>query len=46
MDGPDCDRLEARPPSWAELGLVIEGFAGAIVVRELPALPGHPTSGL
>ena len=42
LDGPDAERLTARAAELAELGLVIEGFgAGAIVVREVPALLGQ-----
>jgi DNA mismatch repair protein MutL len=42
LDGPNAERLAARAPELAELGLVIEGFgAGAIVVREVPALLGQ-----
>jgi DNA mismatch repair protein MutL len=42
LDGPGADRLAARAAELAELGLVIEAFgAGAIVVREVPALLGQ-----
>jgi DNA mismatch repair protein MutL len=42
LDGPSASRLAARSGELAELGLVIEGFgAGAIVVREVPALLGQ-----
>jgi len=42
LDGPSAERLAARAPELAELGLVIEAFgAGAIVVREVPALLGQ-----
>jgi DNA mismatch repair protein MutL len=42
LDGPSAERLTARAAELAELGLVIEGFgAGAIVVREVPALLGQ-----
>ena len=42
LDGPNAERLVARAGELAELGLVIEGFgAGAIVVREVPALLGQ-----
>jgi DNA mismatch repair protein MutL len=42
LDGPNAERLAARAAELAELGLVIEGFgAGAIVVREVPALLGQ-----
>lgn len=42
LDGPNAERLMARASELAELGLVIEGFgAGAIVVREVPALLGQ-----
>ena len=42
LDGPNAERLTARAAELAELGLVIEGFgAGAIVVREVPALLGQ-----
>ena len=41
LDGAAADRLVARRNELAELGLVIEAFgAGAIVVREVPALLG------
>jgi DNA mismatch repair protein MutL len=42
LDAPNAERLVARASELAELGLVIEGFgAGAIVVREVPALLGQ-----
>ncbi len=42
LDGPAAERVAARASELAELGLVIEGFgAGAIVVREVPALLGQ-----
>jgi DNA mismatch repair protein MutL len=42
LDGPSAERLSARAAELAELGLVIESFgAGAIVVREVPALLGQ-----
>ncbi|HEV8390776.1 MAG TPA: DNA mismatch repair endonuclease MutL [Dongiaceae bacterium] len=42
LDGPNAERLSARAGELAELGLVIEPFgAGAIVVREVPALLGQ-----
>jgi DNA mismatch repair protein MutL len=42
LDGPSAERLSARAGELAELGLVIESFgAGAIVVREVPALLGQ-----
>ncbi|HET6618532.1 MAG TPA: DNA mismatch repair endonuclease MutL [Dongiaceae bacterium] len=42
LDGPSADRLATRAGELAELGLVIEAFgAGAIVVREVPALLGQ-----
>ena len=41
LDPADADRLAARAPELAELGLVLEGFGtGAVVVREVPALLG------
>jgi DNA mismatch repair protein MutL len=41
LEGAAADRLVARRDELAELGLVIEAFgAGAIVVREVPALLG------
>jgi len=41
LDGPAADRLLARRDELAELGLVLEAFgAGAVVVREVPALLG------
>ena len=43
LDEPDCDRLEARPPSLAELGLEIERFGPtAMLVRATPAPLGKP----
>jgi DNA mismatch repair protein MutL len=37
----EASRLSSRAPELAELGLVLEGFgAGAVVVREVPALLG------
>ncbi|HET6161697.1 MAG TPA: DNA mismatch repair endonuclease MutL [Dongiaceae bacterium] len=42
LDGPNAERLVARAGELAELGLIIEPFgAGAIVVREVPALLGQ-----
>jgi DNA mismatch repair protein MutL len=42
LDGPNAERLAARAGELAELGLVIESFgAGAVVVREVPALLGQ-----
>jgi DNA mismatch repair protein MutL len=42
LDEPSAERLAARAGELAELGLVIEAFgAGAIVVREVPALLGQ-----
>jgi DNA mismatch repair protein MutL len=42
LDEPSAERLAARAAELAELGLVIESFgAGAIVVREVPALLGQ-----
>jgi DNA mismatch repair protein MutL len=41
LDGPAAERLLARRDELAELGLVLEAFgAGAVVVREVPALLG------
>lgn len=45
LDPHDCERLAARAPELAELGLVIEPFGvGAILVRETPALLGEVDS--
>ena len=42
LDEDACARLGARADELAELGLVIEPFgAGAVVVREVPALLGE-----
>jgi DNA mismatch repair protein MutL len=42
LDGRAADRLVARTNELAELGLVLEPFgAGAVVVREVPALLGQ-----
>ena len=42
LDGASAERIAARAAELAELGLVIEAFgAGAIVVREVPALLGQ-----
>ncbi|WP_207455052.1 DNA mismatch repair endonuclease MutL [Azospirillum sp. SYSU D00513] len=42
MDESSADRLLARAPELAELGLVLEGFgAGCVMVREVPALLGQ-----
>jgi len=42
LDGPAAERLSARAAELAELGLVLEPFgAGAVVVREVPALLGE-----
>jgi DNA mismatch repair protein MutL len=41
LDAADADRLLAQAAPLAELGLVVEPFgAGAVLVRELPALLG------
>ena len=46
LDAGDRDRLLARLPQLAELGLVLEPFGpGAVVVRELPALLGQAAAG-
>ncbi len=37
LDGPDCDRLEARAGQFADIGLAVERFGpGAMLVRALP----------
>ena len=42
LDGPSAERIAARAPELAELGLVLEPFgAGAVVVREVPVLLGQ-----
>ncbi len=42
LDEADCARLVARAGELEELGLVVEQFgAGAVVVREVPALLGQ-----
>ena len=42
MDAPSAQRVLSRAGQLAELGLVIEPFgAGAVVVREIPALLGR-----
>jgi DNA mismatch repair protein MutL len=41
MDEPSAQRLMARADQLAELGLVIELFGGALLVREIPALLGN-----
>jgi DNA mismatch repair protein MutL len=42
LDEPACDRLEARAPELAEMGLELERFgARAMLVRATPALLGH-----
>jgi DNA mismatch repair protein MutL len=42
LDEASADRLAARGPELAELGLVLEKFGrGAVVVREVPALLGE-----
>jgi DNA mismatch repair protein MutL len=48
LDGPSCDRLEARLEELSELGLVVERFGtSAMVVRATPALLGSvETAGL
>ncbi len=41
LDEPACDRLEARAPELAEMGLELERFgARAVLVRATPALLG------
>ncbi|MDO6415467.1 DNA mismatch repair endonuclease MutL [Sphingomonas sp. BIUV-7] len=42
LDEPACDRLEARIPELAEMGLELERFGPrAVLVRALPALLGQ-----
>ena len=42
MEETAVERITARAPELAELGLVLEGFGpGAVVVREVPALLGQ-----
>lgn len=42
LDPVECETLGARAEELAQLGLVIEPFgAGAVLVRETPALLGH-----
>jgi DNA mismatch repair protein MutL len=42
LDEPGCDRLEARMPELAEMGLELERFgARAMLVRATPAVLGH-----
>jgi DNA mismatch repair protein MutL len=42
LDPADAERVAARAPELAELGLVLEGFGpGAVLVRETPALLGE-----
>ena len=42
LDEPACDRLEARAPELAEMGLDLERFGPqAVLVRAVPALLGH-----
>jgi DNA mismatch repair protein MutL len=42
LDEPACDRLEARAPELAEMGLELERFgARAVLVRAAPAVLGH-----
>jgi DNA mismatch repair protein MutL len=40
MDEPSAQRILGRTAQLAELGLVIEMFGGAILVREIPAMLG------
>ena len=41
LEAAAADRLVAKAPDLAALGLVVEGFGdGAVVVREIPALLG------
>ncbi|WP_421731519.1 DNA mismatch repair endonuclease MutL [Brevundimonas sp.] len=41
LDPSEADRVAARAPELAELGLIVEAFgAGAVLVRETPALLG------
>ncbi|MGE0409229.1 MAG: DNA mismatch repair protein MutL, partial [Amphiplicatus sp.] len=43
LDADEAERVAARADEFAELGLVLERFgAGAILVRETPALIGNP----
>jgi DNA mismatch repair protein MutL len=48
LEEPACDRLEARAPELAEMGLELERFGPrAMLVRATPALLGHSdTQGL
>jgi DNA mismatch repair protein MutL len=45
LDEPDCDRLEAAIPEFAEMGLEIERFGrSSILVRAVPAALGKTDS--
>jgi DNA mismatch repair protein MutL len=41
IDGPSAERVLSRAPELAELGLVVEMFGGALLVREIPAMLGQ-----
>jgi DNA mismatch repair protein MutL len=42
LDPAEAERVVARAPELAELGLIVEGFGpGAVLVRETPALLGE-----
>jgi DNA mismatch repair protein MutL len=45
MDEPSAQRVMSRADQLAELGLVVELFGGAILVREIPALLGKTDVG-
>jgi DNA mismatch repair protein MutL len=45
MDEPSAQRILSRADQLAELGLVIENFGGAVLVREVPALLGNTDVG-
>jgi len=45
MDEPSAQRILSRADQLAELGLVVELFGGAVLVREIPALLGKTDVG-
>jgi len=45
MDEPSAERILSRASQLAELGLIVEMFGGALLVREIPALLGQTDVG-
>jgi len=45
MDEPSAQRIVSRAEQLADMGLVVEMFGGAVLVREIPALLGNADIG-